>query len=404
MFKSLFVAVTGMAVFHSNCIGGTSDSKAVAAVAVARAALDIADEGPVLPDSRRPRSAVPDRTSTMDTVQRLKDNGQPPTPIEIVFHPTHVINDTLPAQLVIEHWERGCAAGDRLERDIRRQLKPLGWSIGDQESDQIRLVHIPQTLPCPQVRLLKYGATIRTWDGYQEPSMLSHELRRAWDEAPPPAHSVAAGPAGAIRGRHQIDQVLNWWRQHIGAGTRATFRWDRSGNAVFHLLARTDWSAKSVFGEAGRMELSAIGAADLPIESLGFAYRIIGSDLVFDVDPVRLPGLAARLGSEPASDVMTASPPQSIGILTLWSIASIVRDVCQILRPTCDLQLGGTVTGTAVLTDDTLSITFPEGPSIRIACLFQFLLKVERVDISGQSVRVLFGGSRLIRERTFSVD
>ena len=87
----------------------------------------------------------------------------------------------------------------------------------------------------------------------------------------------------------------------------------------------------------------------------------------------------------------------------MLTIVSVIRGVWSILNPSADLQLGGNVSATAVLTGDTLAIDFQQCPSVRLVALFTFQLGVKRVEITDSTVRVLFSGSRFIKERTFTV-
>ena len=395
--------------------------KAVAAVAIARVALEIADERPILPDTRT-------RQAAFDLEQRSEwgDSGrggipnQISTPMRIEIPAAVVIHETLPAQLIIGHWARGCPAGDRQERDIRRVLTPLGWQIGNSSGDAIQFIHIPQTEPCPKVTLYQNGVMLKSWDGYQDPAFLSNELRRAWDSAPTPLHHVAtAGPAGVIHARSQIQSVFAWWRKEIGDGVTGSVNWDRTGAQAFPLLAQGDWSAQALFGKSGRIEVSAYGAKGLPVDSLGFGYRVIGDDMSFDCEPVLVKGLAARLGAGSnqgtlkngtyathgtyGTDASKDVFPARFGLMGVWTITTIVRDIFALLNPTCDLQLGGNVSATGVLKSDTLTIEFQQCPSVKLVALFTFQLSVKRVEITEQSIRVVFSGSRFVKERTFQV-
>ena len=333
-------------------------------------------------------------------------------PMQIEFLPSPPVSDTLSAQLVVAHWRQGCAAGDRQERDLLRVLGPLGWRMGHSETDQIRFVPLPQHEPCPQLTLYQNGAILRSWNSYQNPAFLSQELRRAWDTAPTSLHhGVTAGSAGAIHARTQIDSAITWWRQTLGEGSRVSVRWDRTGAQTFPLLAQGDWSAVALFGQSGRVEVSWIGHTSIPIKSLGFAYRVLGEDLSLDFDPILVQGLAQRLTpSVRTRENLTVSRPESgepqpsrLGLITIWTITSVVRELVSLLNPTCDLQLGGNLSATAALQGDQLAIDFQQPPSIKLVALFTFQLAVQRVEISTESVRLIFTGSRLVKERTFVV-
>jgi hypothetical protein len=435
---------------------GTPREKAIAAVAVARAALDIADELPVLEDKTdhfiratpqplshqefadlkvkektaelvdERRRLIQSLESSRDELERLQEKidkaeaakqtiaetipAFPETiqpkrePLRVEFAKQAVISETLPAQLVIGGWVSGCPHCERLEREVRKALKPLRWTIGNAISDQIQFTHIPQTEAAPQIVLYQNGVEINRWTGYQDPAMLSRELRSAWDTAAdlPSSQAVAAGPAGAIKASAQIKNSIDWFRSHVGEGVKASIRWDRSGAQSFPLLAHGDWSATAIFGRYGHMELAAPGAKDLPIDHIGFGYKVDGDDLTIDLDNVTLKGLAKQLS--PNTPVAAgASQPSQLGVMTAWTIVSILRDVWSLLHPTCDLQLGGNVTATAVLQGDVLTVDFQQAPSVKLVALFTFNLGVQRVTITEKNVHIDFSGSRLVKSRDFSV-
>lgn len=390
-------ALTALSV---DCLAGSDWQKAVAAVAVADAQLQIASERPDLPDSANRFSAGTSRSMSMTV---------PGT--------TATISDTIAAQLVVGVWRDGCPACRRLEKDVRQILGPLGWTIGHGSTDQIRFVELPSSEAVPQIVLLQNGVERKRWNGYRDPAFLSNELRDAWDQSVQPMSVAAAGRAGTIRGATQIRRMLSWFRESIGEGVRAELRWDRSGAQSFPLLAKGDWSALALFGGYGHVQLSAIGAQNLPIQSLGFAYRIDRDAITFDIDPVTMKGLASLLGPDDGRVKSTSqamnvtSGPMSrsnttvpeAGFVTIWTVFSIIRDVWSLLHPTCDLQLGGNVSATAVLAGDEMTIEFQQCPSIKFVALFTFHLSVKRVVITQSNVHVEFQGSRVIQSRDFEV-
>lgn len=380
--------------------------RGTAAVALARAALTIVDERPVLPDVRPLKEIAADLRLDPAIVD------PPNSPMSIEFTPATRFDNELPAQLVVGHWVSGCPAGERQERDIRRILTPLGWKMGHAATDQIQFVAIPQNEACPQLTLYQNGLILRSWQGYQDPALLSRELRRAWDTASTSQQHVATtGSAGIIRARSQIHHAFVWWRETLGEGTKASLCWDRTGAQTFPLLARGDWSAEALFGRSGRIEVSLTDARAIPINSIGFAYRVLQEDISIDIDPILLKGLASHFGpgipvtdppQQAFSDSRETLVPQ-IGPMTIWTIASMIRDLFKLLHPTCDLQLGGNISATCELMGDVLAVDFQQAPSIKLVALFTFQLSVERIEITEQSVRLKFGGSRLVKERTFDV-
>jgi hypothetical protein len=361
--------------------------KAVAAVVVARAQIAIADDQPSLPAS----AAVAENVAIPETNVAIVE------PIRFEVPQQSPVSYVMPAQLVVRHWARGCARGDRQVREIERVLKPLRWSIGDGPENQIQIVTTEdQSYPCPTIELYQNGVIINTWQGLTHVNTLSAELRSAWESAGPSQTVAQAGPAGAIQGRKQIHDMLTWWRANIGERVKATARWDRTGAQSFPLLAKGDWSIGALCGKYGHVEAAAKGSK-YPIDAIGFGYRVAGDDVTVDLDPVTIKGLKLS-----KSDTMQSGPSE-FGPGTLLTVLTVVRGIYSLLHPTCDLQLGGTVSATGVLNGDTLAIDFENCPSIKLVALFTFQLAVKRLEIKKDSVRVLFTGSRLVKERTFAV-
>jgi hypothetical protein len=237
---------------------------------------------------------------------------------------------------------------------------------------------------------------IKTWTGYQTPESLSHELLAAWNGAGPVPVVAQAGPAGAIKGKQQIKDMLSWWKANIGDSVKATARWDRTGAQTFPLLAKGDWSVNALCGKYGHAELSAKGSR-LPLESIGFGYKVNGNDVTFDIDPLTVSALKLN---QPAS---IQAGPSEFGPGTVVTVISVLRGLYSLLNPTCDLQLGGTVSASGVLNADMLTVEFENCPSVKLVALFTFQLAVKRLEIKGDSVRVMFTGSSIVKERTFAV-
>lgn len=323
--------------------------------------------------------------------------GKLPKQIEIEFVNQSPVSDSLPAQLVVRHWKRGCVQGNRQVRDIDTTLKPLKWIIGETADCQIMLIETEdQSYPCPTIELYQRGTMIKTWTGYQTTETLSRELLAAWNGAGPVPVVAQAGPAGAIKGKQQIKDMLYWWKANIGEGVKATARWDRTGAQTFPLLAKGDWSVNALCGKYGHAELSAKGSR-LPLESIGFGYKVNGNDVTFDVDPLTVSVLKLN---QPAS---IQAGPSEFGPGTVVTVISVIRGLYSLLNPTCDLQLGGTVSASGVLNADMLTVEFENCPSIKLVALFTFQLAVKRLEIKEDSVRVMFTGSSIVKERTFSV-
>jgi len=210
------------------------------------------------------------------------------------------------------------------------------------------------------------------------------------------------GCAGSIYGAEHIHGLFDWWRSHVGEGVKASMQWDRTGGQSFPLLANGDWSALAVCGRYGHVQLTAKGAVDLPVEALGFGYRVEGDDITIDADPITMKGVGLLMNPNVKK---SAVEPARVGTGTILTIISVVRGVWSLLHPTCDLQLGGNVSATGVLNGNKLSFEFQQCPSIKLVALFTFQVAVKRIDIDldRQNVHLEFSGSRWLKSRDFAI-
>lgn len=202
----------------------------------------------------------------------------------------------------------------------------------------------------------------------------------------------------------KIREAIAWMRQYVGEGINAEMRWDRSGAQSFPLLSKGDWSALALFGAYGHIEVSATGAQSLPVQSLGFGYRVAGDDFDFDLDRVTIRGLGKMLAptvEQPAGSF--GATPSQFGIMSLLTILSIIRGIWSLLNPTCDLLLGGNVSASAVLNGDSINVAFSQCPSVKLVALFTFQLSIESMTITDSNIHVEFGGSRWVKSRDFKV-
>lgn len=320
-----------------------------------------------------------------------------PEPIEIEFVNQSPVSYVLPAQIVVTHMRIGCPPGQRQVREIKKELIPQKWTVGYTDDCQIKIIETDDVNhPCPTIQLYQNGKLIKESVGYVPAGELSHELLAAWNGAGPVPVVAQAGSAGAIKGKQQIKDMLYWWKANIGEGVKATARWDRTGAQTFPLLAKCDWSVNALCGKYGHAELSAKGSR-LSLESIGFGYKVNGNDVTFDIDPLTVSVLKLN---QPAS---IQAGPSELGPGTVVTVISVLRGLYSLLNPTCDLQLGGTVSASGVLNADMLTVEFENCPSIKLVALFTFQLAVKRLEIKAESVRVLFTGSTIVKERTFAV-
>lgn len=433
-----------------DCLAGTSREKAIAAVAVVRAQVQIANDRPSLPDTRdrfpsaKPNDIRQKSDSACEELAKAKEKineqafriaelkianhrpavaelrlGSPSSaplelqhgdggahsmqPMSMSVPNVEIVSEVLPAQLVVGGWEKGCPVCNRLEADFLRLLSPLGWKIGRDSQDQIQFVHIPNTEPCPRITLYQNGNQSKKWDGYQDPAMLSRELRKAWDEelAHPQIRAMSTGSAGTIHAAAQIRRAISHLRTYVGEGNSSSISWDRNGASQISLLAKSEWAAEAIFGTTGRIQLASPNAIDLPLNEFAFDYRIAGRDVVVDADPVRLAGLANKLAPNRESRSSNSTSVGVIGIddmLLIYNVFSMIRDIFSLLRPSCDVILPGQLSASAVLNGDTIVVEFIQPPTIRLVWLFTFNLTVKEVVITESNVHVKFravAGSRV---------
>lgn len=214
-----------------------------------------------------------------------------------------------------------------------------------------------------------------------------------------PSEAVGAAP---LRIRSRIVDGLGKFRQY--AGESASIKWDRTGKQSFDLLhAGTDWSAGALFGQSGRMEVSAPGST-LLVKQAGFSYRVQGDDIAIDADPILLTGLAKRLGPQTSA---VGAEPAGVDPMTVLTILQVIRGIWLAMHPTCDLELGGNVACDMTLAGDVLTVKFSECPRLRITAYWQWLLGVDTVIVSPDKVRVEFvnqpGVMFPIRSREWSI-
>ena len=215
----------------------------------------------------------------------------------------------------------------------------------------------------------------------------------------------ASDASGSIEARDQIVAAISWISANIGENVPMRFEWSRTGASEFPLISKGDWSAIALFGKYGRFQLSAANSP-LPVESVGFNYKVEGDDVILDADPVRFKGLASFLNPQ-ASQAIGEEPSGFDPITIAWSVFSILSMIWSILHPRLDLLLGGDVSCEATLHDGMLDVKFEQMPSVRLTVWVTMMLGVRGCEISPDSVKLLFKGEGLIagmvKERTFQV-
>jgi hypothetical protein len=214
---------------------------------------------------------------------------------------------------------------------------------------------------------------------------------------------------GSLNVRSYVEQATTYIRDYIGEDKEMSFNLDRTGAQTFPLLKKgTDWSALAMFGRSGRVTLSTVSEM-VPVNTMGFGYRVEGEDISIDVDAIVFKGLANRLKTSSSDgmgsgDIEMAEKPMGFDPATILTVLSVIRGVYMLLNPQADLQLGGNISATAILNGDTLTVNFDQGPSIRFVMFMQFQLAVKSVVITPTNIRLNYTGSRWFTYNDFAVE
>lgn len=248
------------------------------------------------------------------------------------------------------------------------------------------------------------NGTLRYASGFRATDDLYALIQRN-NPPQPEFRSYGAGYSASIDAGPQIDTLFQFWRERIGEGIEATFRWDRGQSNSMNLLHLKDWSDKDIFGSIGRIAVSAKGAISLPVEALAFTYQIIGDDIRVDADSITIAGLAKSLRVN-----QSAASQGGFGVIGLddavigYQALQLISGIMSLLWPQFDLVLPATIEAKAKLQGDTISVIFSSAPSVRIVMLFRFTVSVSSVEIvQGKYVRLNFSGSRWIRSKEFAI-
>lgn len=220
-----------------------------------------------------------------------------------------------------------------------------------------------------------------------------------------PMQAVHSGGNGSVNAYSAVQSVKEFFRSKIGEGKKATFLMDRTGQQQLNLLHATDWKATDMFGQFGRIVLSAENPINLPIDRFAFTYEFVKGGMKFRPDEIFIPGLDEILSVKKVQGTY-GDVYGIIGIDDIFlasSILGVVRTVFELFWPGIDAMIPARLEANAVLVGDKLTVDFPSGPSVRIRSLFTFTLKVTKAEITDTNVRVHFSGSRMIQYKDFSI-
>lgn len=315
-------------------------------------------------------------------------------------------------------WCKPCvqALDDNNPNSFRAWLRKSQYQVDDTDRAHVQLVDFDDHIELA----MKYGVTrlpslvlLRSdrvcseatdYTGRQSIVDLFETLKQPPAVKAPPPRKQPIAAAAPLKLRSQITDALGKFRQY--AGDQASLKWDRTGKQSFSLLqANTDWSAEALFGQSGRIEMSAPGSP-LMVKDAGFAYRVIGEDISIDLDPILLAGMAKRLNPRPS--VGASVEPVGIEPMTVLTILQVIRGLYLLLHPSVDLELGGNVACDLTLVGEVLTVKFSQCPRIRITAYWQWLLGVDTVIVSPSKIHVDFANTPgvmfPIRSREWSVE
>ena len=404
-----------------SAFAGTSHDKALAAVAVARAMIAVADEHPELQDTTNrffndpPPVAIdsdspslPNQESESSPLLPMQLTFETPAggPVEQRFQFLCYTADGIPEQT----WCAPCNRYHRVNKhgDDRAQIEyttvetPKIWEHGHWRHAR---------RPC--TTWTDSSGQTRYVEGFATLDELIEKASKPENDPPNTRGYSATGFAGTIKAKPQITQAFAYWREHIGTtkpdGTpvkvRVIFR--RTGGQTFPLIHAKpkQWSFKNIFGELGEFVFEAPGSK-LPVNPIRLGYRRDGDDIALigeiKVKPVQfgLPGDTIH-----ASGAVYGEPA-GFGPLTILTIVSLVRDIVAILNPTCDLTLGGQLSATVYLDEsrNCLQIDFEDAPQIKLVMLWQFDLGIRQLIITPDKLHVEFSGSNWVKSRDFVVE
>lgn len=189
---------------------------------------------------------------------------------------------------------------------------------------------------------------------------------------------VTSEPNPAVRAL--VSRILTALAQVLTPGKIVALEWDRSGAALFNLMAGDDWTVENIYGRTGRLvALGDVGPARNPEVS----YKINGDDLQIQMD-VLLPGIMARMKPGPVG----ASESEPVGAIGLMTVLSCLSIVWSLLHPSATLMLPGTMSMALSMVDGALHVTFTTPPTVTIVWGLRFAGTVNSVVLTETALTI----------------
>ena len=227
-----------------------------------------------------------------------------------------------------------------------------------------------------------------------------------------PAHAIASsGFGGVLHARGHIAQAQAWWIQNVGSTkadgspVKVSFAWRRTGGQMFPLLHQQpkQWSCKNIMGTLGEFEFDAPGSK-LPITPILIGYRCIGSQFSLRGE-ISIPQAQLGFPGDAVPNATYGAQPAGFSPMTILTIVQVIQGISSLLNPTVDLTLGGQVSADIWFDDkkQCFVVEFHDLPGIKIVAWWQFDLKVKSLTVSTTNVHIEVDGSRIIKSRDIAV-
>ena len=208
-------------------------------------------------------------------------------------------------------------------------------------------------------------------------------------------------PEGNFIGASMIESVLDSVRKYFPDGSKIKVGWQRVGGKSA-LLVSESHKLVDILGTSGRISIEAQGLSQLPLDKLGFGYRVQAGKIAIKLDEIEF--------DLPGADAVSSSGEVGNPILIARTIIGAIEIVYDVLHPTIDVYLAEDIAITATI-GETCSIRFDRGePAVRAHwAFFMGLLQVEYsrpltgLTISAAEVGFEFHKSRIYQDVKFPI-
>lgn len=203
---------------------------------------------------------------------------------------------------------------------------------------------------------------------------------------------------GELAGNAAVESAFSAIRRYVGDDVKMRLSWDRTGIQEFAIPLNGSpprYATKDLFGAFGRFRLSADSVTNLPVDSIGFAYKVNGDDIVIEADELTFRGLASQIENPAPSGSPFGIEPISL----IMAAFTVVRMIIGIMNPKVSLMLGGNVTCEATLNGDAMTVVFTQCPSVKVVAFWELTLEVAKAVITSDKATLTLRGEGFIAAR-----